>query len=683
MRLRYFFILFSLFFIAVSPAAGQGTIIADFDFSNTTDMPTSLLNNSVEGALDAVSIHPLARSDGEGVYTLDDPTTEEHENIELEIPRELLAEHKTIFLEFDFKDHETSGGWLIYSGDVPNFGIWHHRDQGFRVQYQTLDDTQAGAAAVSFRSEFIPYPLDSGQRALIQFHYIQDEGIAYLYKDRELIWKTTDSIHPETGENYEPTPGYEFYWPNRNLVVASHMNAGRTETPTLYRFRAFPEACSDSSPPTIVEEETVTTVCSGEQATLVATANDAEGYQWYQGPSSSELTKIEEATNREYVTEPLSAADDGAKFWVKVIRGPCESDPAMVAVTVKESPEKPQASDVESCGPAALELQASSNEANVTFQWYKSSGESMEAIPGETGSSYTTELLTEPAVYYVKTVNENNCESEPRMVQAIIHEVPAEAPEVENTDILLCGPEEVEVSVQPDGNNYTYNWYKTMEKTSLIEEKTNNTIKLQVSKDTSFYVRAVNGDCVGENATRIEISISQKPGFELSASDTVLLQGFSTSLTAEFDPDSVDESSIKWKPAHSLEQPFSKTSMASPTATTTYTVYAESVDGCLLSDTITIYVVDEFPVTNAFSPNGDGYQDTWEIHTLDNDKYKDCKIVVYNGWGNRVFYSEGYDKSKEWDGTANGQPLPAGTYYYTIILNDSQEPLRGSLFIMR
>jgi gliding motility-associated-like protein len=681
MSLRNIFVFFLLLLVVASPAAGQEPI-ADFTFSDVSDMPASLLKNSIEGQPDALSINERARSDGEGVYTLNDPNDPSaHVNISLEIPKDMLEAHKSIYLEWDYKSMEGEGGsaWLVKTGSNNHFGIFHHSDKGFVVRYYTLEE-RAGAAATPFLTKFIPTPLEAGERAIIAFHYNQEEGMAYLYKNEELIWKTTDSSNDD-GIPFEPTPGHAFYWftEGESLTVGAGMNAGGTETPTLFRFRAFPDLCNDDSPASIVEEETISDICYGESATLVATANDAESYQWYLEMDSGELSKIEGATDSLYITEPLTTDQN---FWVKAVRGPCDIEPVEVAVTLKNRPEKPQVSNVSNCGPTELTLQAAGGPAAVSYQWYRSNGDTPEAISGETASTFTTGYLEESATFYVTALNEDGCESDTARVDAIINEIPA-SPVVEVQPELRCGPGEVTVAIQtPDGKDFTYNWYRSMDFNSLVEEKTSNTLTLNVTKDTAFYVRAVNGECIGPHY-RVNIKVSPVPSIEARASTNTIIKGESISLQANFNPDSVNASSLRWEPSTNLAQPGSATTMASPTVNTTYTLYAESLDGCPLSDTVTILVADEFPVTNAFSPNGDGYQDTWEIHNLDQDKYRNCKIMVYNGWGNQVFYCEGYDKSKEWDGTSNGQPLPAGTYYYTIILNESQEPLRGSLLIMR
>jgi gliding motility-associated-like protein len=53
-----------------------------------------------------------------------------------------------------------------------------------------------------------------------------------------------------------------------------------------------------------------------------------------------------------------------------------------------------------------------------------------------------------------------------------------------------------------------------------------------------------------------------------------------------------------------------------------------------------------------------------------------------NRWGNVVFESIGY--ANPWDGTFKGEPLPLGTYFYSIVSpKDAFEKLTGSISIIR
>ena len=72
-------------------------------------------------------------------------------------------------------------------------------------------------------------------------------------------------------------------------------------------------------------------------------------------------------------------------------------------------------------------------------------------------------------------------------------------------------------------------------------------------------------------------------------------------------------------------------------------------------------------IPNAFTPNGDNTNDTWQLRPINTDKADDALIRVYNRNGRLVYESKGF--SKKWDGLQNGQALPMDTYYYTIDLN--------------
>ena len=93
-----------------------------------------------------------------------------------------------------------------------------------------------------------------------------------------------------------------------------------------------------------------------------------------------------------------------------------------------------------------------------------------------------------------------------------------------------------------------------------------------------------------------------------------------------------------------------------------------------------------FFIPEAFSPNGDGINDKFEIKGL--AKYEAVEMVIFNRWGNTVYqsenYGEGAGKDGFWDGTAKsgGGPVPNGTYFYVLKL-DGKEKISGSVYIDR
>lgn len=97
-----------------------------------------------------------------------------------------------------------------------------------------------------------------------------------------------------------------------------------------------------------------------------------------------------------------------------------------------------------------------------------------------------------------------------------------------------------------------------------------------------------------------------------------------------------------------------------------------------------------FMIPNAFSPNGDGINDYFEI--LGIEFYENNSISIINRWGNKVYEARGYGISSTpvfWDGKSNtgfrigNEDLPTGTYYYILDLGDGKKPISGSIYLDR
>lgn len=80
---------------------------------------------------------------------------------------------------------------------------------------------------------------------------------------------------------------------------------------------------------------------------------------------------------------------------------------------------------------------------------------------------------------------------------------------------------------------------------------------------------------------------------------------------------------------------------------------------------IDVYILSKDPeiyYPNAFTPNGDGVNDTFQlIYTCEGG---DLEFTVYNKWGNMVFNTSKTDEG--WDGNVNNTPQPAGVYTYRM-----------------
>ena len=137
--------------------------------------------------------------------------------------------------------------------------------------------------------------------------------------------------------------------------------------------------------------------------------------------------------------------------------------------------------------------------------------------------------------------------------------------------------------------------------------------------------------------------------------------------------------SFTWSPSINLSNPNTLRPLVNAVSDQTYTLTANGPGGCTASDQVSVKILKLVKPPNVFSPNGDGINDKWMISNLSD--YPGSYVEIFNRYGQRIFYSAGYNYP--WDGTYNGKPLPVATYYYVLTLKNGFEPINGSVTIIR
>ena len=93
---------------------------------------------------------------------------------------------------------------------------------------------------------------------------------------------------------------------------------------------------------------------------------------------------------------------------------------------------------------------------------------------------------------------------------------------------------------------------------------------------------------------------------------------------------------------------------------------------------------------NAFSPNGDGINDTLQPFVTCDFEFRSIRFVVADRWGEVVYRQTDRDvETVRWDGTYQGQPLPPGVYvalFEYVYLQDGiahSDMIRTSITLIR
>ncbi len=158
--------------------------------------------------------------------------------------------------------------------------------------------------------------------------------------------------------------------------------------------------------------------------------------------------------------------------------------------------------------------------------------------------------------------------------------------------------------------------------------------------------------------------------------DQLVIEGKSIPLPASA---SGNRLQFQWSPILYLNSDTLLQPICTPLQNITYTLLASDSNGCISTDTIFIKVLLKPIAPNAFSPNGDGIHDTWQILHL-ND-YPNGRVQIYTRAGQLIYQSVGL--ATPWDGTYKGQPLPIGTYYYIIQPGNGSDVIKGSITLLR
>ncbi len=197
----------------------------------------------------------------------------------------------------------------------------------------------------------------------------------------------------------------------------------------------------------------------------------------------------------------------------------------------------------------------------------------------------------------------------------------------------------------------------------------------------TYDIRLFLSNPEGCKSAPVSQSITINPIPAISAGpDKMINAGSSTTIDATIT--NPGNYSFLWTPSIYLDAATILNPVSTPDNTTTYTIQAfDKVTNCIGTDEVIISPITGLYIPSAFTPNGDGKNDTWQIPGL--AIYPDAVVTVFNRAGQIVFNQNGYTTSP-WDGTLKGAKQPIAVYVYMIRLNDAaNRVLKGTVSIIR
>lgn len=331
------------------------------------------------------------------------------------------------------------------------------------------------------------------------------------------------------------------------------------------------------------------------------------------------------------------------------------------------------------CGTPATGTLTLAGYSGSIISWASSTnnGVTWTSISNTTNTySYTNVPAT---TAYVAIVQSSACGVDTTSIENVFVAPPTVAGTVASSG-TVCNLINSDTLLLTGNTGNVINWLSSTDNGATWTTIANTSTSLEfsgLSQNTQYAAVVQSGTCTADTTTAVTITVSPLPTVSIG-SDSTILQGTSIVLN----PNGTGSGTALWTPATGLSSTSAFSPLANPSTTTQYILIVKDANNCINADTVLITVLQSKfngTISNLFTPNGDGLNDTWYIESI--ASYPDNEVIVYNIYGNEVFRSKAYTNT--WKGTYNGKDLPDGTYYYVLLIESLNATIRGSIDILR
>lgn len=391
--------------------------------------------------------------------------------------------------------------------------------------------------------------------------------------------------------------------------------------------------------------------CTGSITTAVTGGLGGYVYTWTPEPPSGQAPTAEElcAGNYSLTISDLVGCDSTFTFTV--------SEPPALTISV-------DAVVAASCADAfdgSISTTISGGTAPVDIAW-----------TGPSGFTSTQDDLSglAPGTYTQTLTDGNGCTLVSEVVVDALSTLVADA----GLDQQVCNGVTTQLDGSASTGAVTYSW--TDQNGVVLGNSANVDLGVLPPGNYTFTLLIADGPCTASD--QVSVEVLALPIADAGPEQTIFL---GETITLGGSPTGPSGSTFSWVPDSLLSSSSAANPTTVPPTTAWYTVTVVGPDGCVAVDSVLITVVPDVVIHTGFTPNGDGYNDTWIIDFI--ELFPNAEVEIYNRWGEMLFRSVGY--RTPWDGRYSGGPVPVGTYYYVVKLNDPEFPdaYTGPLTVIR
>ncbi|GAA4816768.1 T9SS type B sorting domain-containing protein [Litoribaculum gwangyangense] len=254
---------------------------------------------------------------------------------------------------------------------------------------------------------------------------------------------------------------------------------------------------------------------------------------------------------------------------------------------------------------------------------------------------------------FARVENDNNCYGISELTLTVL-----ELPDIATQDVVYYClnkfPESIAINaalLNDSPNNYSYNW-----------SSGENTYEIQVNQAGAFNVTVTNANGCSKIRT-INVEPSNLASFEsIEVLDVTTNNTITVFVSGEglYEYSLVDSNNI-------LVAPYQESNVFENVSPGIYTIYVRDIKNDCGEVNTGVSVIG-FP--KFFTPNDDGYNDTWQVYGVSEMFQPNTKILIFNRFGKLV--KELDPIGNGWDGTFNGGKLPSDDYWFSVKLQDGR-----------
>ncbi len=405
--------------------------------------------------------------------------------------------------------------------------------------------------------------------------------------------------------------------------------------------------------PDVIANPSPVTVCSGERTAIVLSSKVAgTTFSWTTEPLAVIGSSSDTGSTIAQALVTNSVIPGTVDYTITPTAATCVGLPITVTVTVNPTPEVFGSAGTIICSGESTNIILSPKILGTDFTWTVVQDGVTGAEDG--GGSNTIDQVLEAGTTvgtaaYTITPILNGCKGNP--ITIVITVNPSPKPVLE--DGIICVQEATGTTYKNylldtglSDSLYDFNWFKESVKISGASAST-----YEAKTEGLYSVIATNTitSCVSQEV--YATVIPNYPGLSLTATVT---DAFTPEATI-----SVDVLGGTGPFLYRLDDgPLQSSNVFVGVSSGVHKVWVEDGQGCTnLSREVTVI---DYP--RYFTPNGDGFNDSWNVVGL-NDQ-PEAKIYIFDRYGKLLKQISTIGEG--WNGTFNGYELPGSDYWFTI-----------------